>query len=178
MIKITRNDIEEKSEEVLQKIKDFLTEHREVYIELLTSTQYKSRKQNSTFHSLLDCFWDSGCSSFQSPTDMRFNYKKEVGLVEMFFVNTTLTERTKYMVWEAIKILPLETTQRLEVINLLKGKVEREHSWAIATKKQATRAIDLILSDMDNAEVITSKEGKHYEEILEGMNADNWWDRG
>ena len=40
---------------------------------------------------------------------------------------------------------------------------------------KATEAIDMILHDMDESGVITSKEGKHYEEILEGMNADNWW---
>jgi DnaJ-class molecular chaperone len=56
-----------------------------------------------------------------------------------------------------------------------KGKVVKEMSWSIASKKQATEAIDMILHDMDESGVITSKEGKHYEEILEGMNADNWW---
>ena len=177
MIKITRNDIDEKTEEVMQKIKDFLTEHREVYIELLTSTQYKSRKQNNTFHSLLDCFWNSGCSSFLSKDEMRFNYKRAVGLIDMLFDNSNISQETKDMVWKALKILPLETTQRLEVINLLRGKVVKERSWSIATKKQATEAIDMILHDMDESGVISSKEGKHYEEILEGMNADKWWDR-
>ena len=33
----------------------------------------------------------------------------------------------------------------------------------------------MILHDMDMSGVVTSSEGKHYEEILEGMNADKWW---
>ena len=176
-ILVTRENIDKLLSDIKEELHILLMSEKEVYVDFLTKQQYRSKKQNKTFHALLDCFWDSGCSSFPSPTDMRFKYKKEIGLVEMFFVNTTLTEETKYMVWEAIKILPLETTQRIEVINLLKGKVEREHSWAVATKKQATRAIDMIISDMNEAQVITSSEGKHYENILEGMNADNWWDR-
>ena len=175
MIPITKNNIEEKLSEARTAIESMLDDERVIYIELLNPKQYKSRKQNSTFHSLLDCFWDSGCSSFISPNDMRFSYKKAGGLVDMLFENTNLTEETKHMVWEALKILPLETSQRLEVINLLRGRVEKERSWSSATKKQATRAIDMILHDMDESGVITSKEGKHYEEILEGMNADNWW---
>lgn len=177
MIPITRNNIEEKLPEVREKIEVILSEEKEVYVDFLTKQQYRSKKQNKTFHALLDCFWDSGCSSFVDESDMRFHYKKAVGLIDMVFENTNLTEETKQMLWKAIKILPLETTQRIEVINLLRGKVEKERSWAIATKKQATRAIDMILSDMNEAQVITSSEGKHYENILEGMNADNWWDR-
>jgi hypothetical protein len=79
------------------------------------------------------------------------------------------------MIWQAVKLLPISNTQLLEVTNLLKGKVVKEMSWSVASKKQATEAIDMILHDMDESGVITSSEGKHYEEILEGMNADNWW---
>lgn len=177
MIPITRNNIEEKLPEVREKIEVILSEEKEVCVDFLTKQQYRSKKQNKTFHALLDCFWDSGCSSFVDESDMRFHYKKAVGLIDMVFENTNLTEETKQMLWKAIKILPLETNQRIEVINLLRGKVEKERSWAVATKKQATRAIDMILSDMNEAQVITSSEGKHYENILEDMNADKWWDR-
>ena len=177
MICITKYNIDQRFEELKSEIFARLEEEKELYIDILDKKQYRSKKQNKTFHSLLDCFWDSGCSSFVDENDMRFHYKKAVGLIDMVFENTNLTEETKQMLWKAIKILPLETNQRIEVINLLRGKVEKERSWAIATKKQATRAIDMILSDMNEAQVITSSEGKHYENILEGMNADKWWDR-
>lgn len=177
MICITKYNIDQRFEELKSEILARLDEEKELYIDILDKKQYRSKQQNKTFHALLDCFWDSGCSSFVDENTMRFHYKKAVGLIDMVFENTNLTEETKQMLWKAIKILPLETTQRIEVINLLRGKVEKERSWAVATKKQATRAIDMILSDMNNAEVITSSEGKHYENILEGMNADNWWNR-
>ena len=177
MICITGYNIDQRFDELKFEILSRLEDEKELYIDILDKKQYRSKKQNNTFHALLDCFWDSGCSSFVDENDMRFHYKKAVGLIDMVFENTNLTEETKQMLWKAIKILPLETNQRIEVINLLRGKVEKERSWAIATKKQATRAIDMILSDMNEAQVITSSEGKHYENILEGMNADKWWDR-
>lgn len=175
MIPITKNNLSEKLSEARTAIESMLDEETIVYVELLTPTQYKSRKQNSTFHALLDCFWNSGCSSFSSKREMRFYYKRSVGLIEMVFDNSNLEQSTKYMIWEAVKLLPISNTQMLEVTNLLKGKVIKEMSWSVASKKQATEAIDMILHDMDESGVITSKEGKHYEEILEGMNADNWW---
>lgn len=175
MICITRDNIENGLNEVGEEIKKILTASREVYVDFLDKKQYKSSKQNKTFHALLDCFWKSGCSSFISKDEMRFYYKRAVGLIDMVFDNSNISQSTKDMVWKALKILPIETTQRIEIINLLKGKVIKERSWSIATKEQATEAIDMILHDMDMSGVSGSIEGKHYDEILEGLNADNWW---
>lgn len=175
MIYVEKNNINESIKEIGQELEKVLSDSREVYVDFLTKQQYKSSKQNKTFHALLDCFWKSGCSSFASKDEMRFYYKRAVGLIDMVFDNSNISEDTKEMLWKAIKILPLETTQKLEVINLLKGKVVKERSWSIATKKQATDAVDMILHDMDMAGVSGSAEGKHYDEILEGMNADKWW---
>ena len=175
MIYVAKNNLGESIKEIGQELEKVLSDSREVYVDFLTKQQYKSSKQNKTFHALLDCFWKSGCSSFVSKDEMRFYYKRAVGLIDMVFDNSNISEETKEMVWKAIKILPLETTQKLQVINLLKGKVIKERSWSIATKKQATDAVDMILRDMDMAGVSGSAEGKHYDEILEGMNADNWW---
>ena len=175
MIPITKNNIKEKLSEARTAIESMLDKETIVYVELLTQKQYKSREQNNTFHALLDCFWKSGCSSFVSQNEMRFYYKRSVGLIQTVYDNSNLEQDTKNMIWKAVKLLPISTTQMLEVTNLLKGKVVKEMSWSIASKKQATEAIDMILHDMDESGVITSKEGKHYEEILEGMNADNWW---
>jgi hypothetical protein len=175
MIPITKNNLSEKLSDVTGEVNRILDEETIVYVDFLTQKQYKSRKQNSTFHALLDCFWNSGCSSFLSKSQMRFYYKKSVGLVDVVYDNSNLEYKTKQMLWKASKLLPLSNTQLLEVIDLLKGKVVKERSWSEATKEKASEAIDMILHDMDESGVITSNEGKHYEEILEGMNADNWW---
>lgn len=175
MIPITKNNLSEKLSEVTGEVNRILDEETIVYVDFLTQKQYKSRKQNNTFHALLDCFWKSGCSSFVSQNEMRFYYKRSVGLIQTLYDNSNLEQETKNMIWQAVKLLPLSNTQLIEVTNLLKGKVVKEMSWSIATKKQATEAIDMILHDMDESGVITSSEGKHYEEILEGMNADSWW---
>lgn len=175
MIPITKNNLSENLSEVTGEVNRILDEESIVYVDFLTQKQYKSRKQNNTFYALLDCFWKSGCSSFVSQNEMRFYYKRSVGLIQTLYDNSNLEQETKNMIWQAVKLLPLSNTQLIEVTNLLKGKVVKEMSWSIATKKQATEAIDMILHDMDEAGVITSSEGKHYEEILEGMNADNWW---
>lgn len=175
MILVTKNNIVEEISNIKSKLSELLSEQKEVYVDFLTKQQYKSSKQNKTFHALLDCFWKSGCSSFISKDEMRFYYKRAVGLIDMVYDNSNILEETKEMIWKAIKLLPLETTQKIAVINLLKGKVIKERSWSVATKKQATDAVDMILRDMDMAGVSGSEEGKHYDEILEGMNADNWW---
>lgn len=175
MITITKNNISEKLSEIEEELNRFLEDESIVYVDFLTKKQYKSRKQNNTFHALLDCFWKSGCSSFFSKDQMRFYYKRAIGLIDVVYDNSNLEHETKEMLWKAAKLLPLSNTQLLEVIDLLKGKVIKERSWSEATKEKATEAIDMILHDMDESGVITSKEGKHYEEILEGMNADNWW---
>lgn len=175
MITITKNNTSEKLSEIEEELNRVLEDESIVYVDFLTKKQYKSRKQNNTFHALLDCFWKSGCSSFFSKSQMRFYYKRSIGLIDVVYDNYNLEHETKEMLWKAAKLLPLSNTQLLEVIDLLKGKVIKERSWSEATKEKATEAIDMILHDMDESGVITSKEGKHYEEILEGMHADNWW---
>lgn len=143
------------------------------YIEILTEKQYKTKAQNRLFHALLDCFWESGCSSFETKRELRWYYKRFAALVEIDYISP-LDEWTKECLWKAIKVLPLEKEQKDSVIELLKGKVLKEHSWGEASKYNAQRAIDEIIKDMDNAGVITSKKGGKYQEILRGIN--QWWD--
>jgi len=52
-----------------------------VYLKIMNKSQYKSDKQNRTFHSLLQCFWLSGCSSFKDYDELRLYYKDIAGLV-------------------------------------------------------------------------------------------------
>lgn len=174
MIRVVKEYITEKLSELKDTLNWIFKNEEEVYIDVLTKEQYLNAKQNRTFHALLDCFWKSGCSSFATKQDMKFYYKRQIGLIEVMYNNSNLTEETKQMVWKAIKLLPLEFGQRSELCDLLKGRVLKEHSWSEAKKQRATEAIDNILHDMDTAGVIGSKMGKKYEEILRGINEDNF----
>lgn len=169
MICITENNIDEKLSEVRTRLLEMLERDNTAFVDLLTPEQEKTARQNRTFHSLLDCFWKSGCSSFETKQDMKFYYKRQIGLIEVLYHNSTITEESKKMLWEALKVLPLAAGQRSEIVDLLKGKVLKEHSWGEATKERATEAINQILDDMDNAGVISSSQGRKYQEILGGL---------
>lgn len=43
----------------------------QVYFELQSPTAWKTAKQNNLFHSLLQCFWSSGCASFGDYDSLR-----------------------------------------------------------------------------------------------------------
>ncbi len=128
----------------------------------------KTEPQNKTFHKLLNIYWLSGCSSFISYDELRLHYKRIAGLVKVKY-ESSLTTETKNILWKAIKILPLEETEKQKVINLLKGKYEIIESWATVTKEQAKHTLEVLLYDMDMSEVISSSKGKEYEEILKGL---------
>ena len=53
-----------------------------VFFDLLGEQVYKTQKQNNLFHSLLLCFWESGCSSFGDYDALRNYYKRIAGLVK------------------------------------------------------------------------------------------------
>lgn len=53
-----------------------------VCIDVCTKQTLKSREQNNLFHSLLKCFWKSGCSSFNNYDQLRTYYKRVAGLVK------------------------------------------------------------------------------------------------
>lgn len=155
-----------------EKIKELTGQEIEedfAYVEILNENQYKSRRQNALFHSLLSCFWDSGCSSFESYKSMRFHYKDIAHLIEYVFTND-LKEETKQLLWRAVKLLPIDRTERKKVVELLRGKILIEHSWAESTKGMAKIAIDQLLSDMLEAGV----NSKKFEEILKGLG--EWYE--
>lgn len=104
-----------------------------VCIEIMDEKKYKTNKQNSLFHSLLSCFWASGCSSFDTYDELRLYYKRVIGLVKMG------------------------------------ERILKEMSWSEASKEQAKQAIDLIIRDMDFAQVSGSVQGYKYQEILKGL---------
>ena len=143
-----------------------------MFISLMTAEQMKSDAQNRLFHGLLSCFWDSGCSSFASPFDMKLYYKDIAGLVEYKY-QSKLDEYTKTLVHRCFKLVKLQDLlseeQWKNVCLSLKGEVVYIHSWSKATKEQAQIAIDRLLNDMDASGVIGSKMGKQYETILKGI---------
>lgn len=158
------------------KIKELLNidiEDEYGYIEVITDKQYKSKKQNRLFHALIDCFWESGCSSFESKQQLRWHYKWIAALIEIEYISP-LNDWTKECLWKAIKLLPLDKEEMKSVVDLLRGKVLKEHSWGEASKHCAKLAIDELLKDMDCAGVINSKKGKKYEEILRSLG--EWYD--
>lgn len=53
-----------------------------VYFDFVGKEAYKSQKQNNLFHSLLSCFFSSGCASFDNYDEMRLYYKRVAGLVK------------------------------------------------------------------------------------------------
>lgn len=137
---------------------------------IMSERAYKTEKMNRLFHSLLTCYWNSGCSSYPSYDDLRTHFKDIAGLVDVEYPATGLTYYTKVALFKAIKLLPISSQQKEIVYQLLRGKRNIERSWAEASKSGALDAINALMKEMDEARVITSPEGKKYEEILKGIN--------
>jgi len=135
---------------------------------------YKSDKQNRTFHKLLELFWDSAYSSYLCYDSMRRKFKEIAGLVKIEYRNNFISDEGKLMIWNAIKGLALSKDDRKGAIELLRGRIEKEGSWADATQKKATRTIKMILEEMDESGVIGSKVGKEYGEVLEKLESNNY----
>lgn len=134
------------------------------HIEVLTETQYKSKKQNNLFHSLLMCFWESKLSSFDSYDEMRNYYKRMAHLCDVKWENN-LKDTTKQILWRAIKLLPLPKSELDEIIELIKGRVITWRSWADCSKEMASVVLDQLISDMINAGVNSNK----FESILKEL---------
>lgn len=76
-----------------------------VYFDLLSEQTYKTTKQNNLFHSLLQCFWLSGCSSFGNYDALRLYYKRIAGLVKKrddMIVETSWADASKEQAKTAI----------------------------------------------------------------------------
>lgn len=131
---------------------------------------YKTERMNNLFHGLLTCYWNSGCSSYPSYDELRSHFKDIAGLVDVTYPATKLEYFTKTCLFKAIQMLPISPQQREIVYRLLRGEKNTERSWAEATKAGARDAINALLKEMDEANVIASSEGKKYEEILRGIN--------
>lgn len=66
--------------EIIRKLNKMKSEY--VCIDVCSKQTLKSREQNNLFHGLLQCFWESGCSSFNDYDELRTYYKRVAGLVK------------------------------------------------------------------------------------------------
>lgn len=139
------------------------------YLEVLEEKQYKSRRQNALFHSLLMCFWESKLSSFDSYEELRNHYKRIAHLCEVQWENT-LPDQIKQILWRAIKLLPIPKRYLDEICELLRGRVVTWHSWSECSKEMARLTLDQLLNDMHEAGV----NSKKFEEILKGLG--EWYE--
>lgn len=135
------------------------------YVEVLDDKQYKTRKQNNLFHSLLMCFWESRLSSFDSYEDLRNHYKRIAHLCDVKFENN-LPEQVKSILWRAIQILPIPKRYLDEICELLKGRTVTWRSWADCSKEMAKITLDQLINDMINAGV----NSKKFNEIMRELN--------
>jgi hypothetical protein len=65
---------------LVKKLEKMKSEY--ICIDVCTKQTLKSREQNNLFHNLLQVFWLSGCSSFNTYDDLRDYYKRVAGLVK------------------------------------------------------------------------------------------------
>lgn len=126
------------------------------YVEILDEKQYKSKKQNNLFHSLLKCFWESKLSSFESYKELRNHYKRIAHLCDVQWENT-LPEQIKQILWKAIKLLPIPKRYLDEICELLRGRVITWHSWGDCSKEMASLTLDQLINDMIAAGVNSKK---------------------
>ncbi len=108
---------------------DNFKDNEELVVCVMRKTKYKSLASNSLFHSLLQEFWKSGCSSFNDYDTLRNHYKKQAGLI--------ITDKIS-----------------LEGITLIK---ETHKSWTNVTQANASIAISQLKADMFEAGVNSKK---------------------
>lgn len=127
-----------------------------VTIESLNS---KSARQNKAFHSLLGCFWRSGCSSFNSYPEMKDHYKLAVDHIAW--------TRYVYMAGEGLKYVT-------SIKDLPKGvksySIHIPASWSTISTDKAMQAITQLINDMHEAGVPSSSQAYKFEEIVQGMS--------
>ena len=66
--------------EALRKLDKLKADY--ICVDFISKQTLKSREQNNLFHSLIQCFWESGCSSFNDYDELRTYYKRVAGLVK------------------------------------------------------------------------------------------------
>lgn len=119
---------------------------KEYIVYIMTPEQYKSNRQNSLFHSLLQELWNCGVSSYDTYEDLRDHYKELAGLITYKkIVSFEVSEKS--MIYKALKLLPLKKSTFDKLWRLLSGEIEVHHSWADVSKSSATFSINTLIND-------------------------------
>lgn len=152
--------------EVFKKLKDKI-EKDYFLIDVIEDKKIKTYLQNSTFHSLLQAFWESGCSSFNNYEDLRNYYKRIAGLITYKKI-IDLKEDTKTYLKKCFDILPLEENEKIILNKMLKGEVEVWNSWSEVKRDKATIVISQLINDCMDSGVYASS--KKVQEIIDELN--------
>lgn len=107
-------------------------------------------EQNKAFHALLQEYWASGCSSYQSFEDMRDKIKLRTGGAE------------GYIYWKGVFQVSVKSLNEIPSGALY---VCLPKSWRDFTKEERVTAVDFLIAEMYQAGVNTKK----FDEILRGM---------
>jgi hypothetical protein len=128
-------------------------------------TQQHTVWQLRTFYGLLNAFVKSGMSSFKTEEEAKEYYKRKIGLIHIANVGG-LSEDGKFILREALDILPMSTKDQDALEKMMGGNVETIGSLSDATKDQMTEAIQLLIDDVMSAGADSDSK---INKILEGM---------
>lgn len=143
-----------------------------IYVKFMDAKIYKTDKQNSTFHGLLDIYWESGLSSYADPEKMRSYYKSLAGLIKHKFIKEELplTLIEKKMLYAVVERLPFSTIAKQAIYKALRGESseKKECSWSDASKKGAIVALDCLINDMIASGVNSDRFNRAMQDITKG----------
>ena len=126
--------------EALRKLDKLKADY--ICVDFISKQTLKSREQNNLFHSLIQCFWESGCSSFNDYDELRTYYKRVAGLVKpagKYLKEQSWADATKQNAKTAIDMCirdmdlsgVLGSSQGLKYQEILKGINEVYQDWGM-----------------------------------------------
>jgi hypothetical protein len=147
-----------------------------IFVKFFSPTAFKSHKQNALFHSLLGIYWESGCSSYRDPEDMRGHFKAIAGLKKSQKTirreGLNLPDTKKKKLWAAIMGLKFTDDENAVIFKALNCEVvefeSKNESWGDATKKGARLALDCLIQEMVEAGVNTQEFNEVMKQITKG----------
>jgi hypothetical protein len=158
----TSNDLDK----TLDVIKSSFKDSKVGYIlSFEKETQQHTVWQLRSFYGLLNAFVKSGMSSFKTEEEAKEHSKRKIGLIKITNIGG-LSEEGKYVLREALDILPMQTKDQDALEKMMNGNVETIGSLSDATKDQMTEAIQLLIEDVMSA---GAESDDKINKILEGI---------
>lgn len=143
---------------------------KQYILSISTPEAFKTAEQNKLFHSLLQAFWESGCSSFESYDDLRLHYKEIASLIQ-YKQKILLSEKTKRKLWEFIKDALISLEEKSNIVDILKSNVRIENSWSTVSKDKATFTInELVNNCIESGAYASSSKVKTIIDELNNLN--------